>query len=88
LAQDFAFLEIGRVSLRGKDRSERVFALAGDEAMAASAEFAAFRVAHIRLLRALDAADREEAGKALAEARDLCPRGLGQLFDVYERRLT
>jgi adenylate cyclase len=87
-AQDFAFLEIGRVSLRGKDRSERVFALAGDEAMAASAEFAAFRVAHIRLLRALDAADREEAGKALAEARDLCPRGLGQLFDVYERRLT
>lgn len=87
-AQDFAFLEIGRVALRGKDRSERVFALAGDEAMASSAEFAAFKVAHIRLLRALDAADRREAGKALAEARDLCPRGLGQLFDVYEQRLT
>ena len=86
-AQDFAFLEIGRVSLRGKDRSERVFALAGDEAMAASAEFAAFRSAHIRLLRALDGADRGEAGKALAEARDLCPHGLGQLFDVYEQRL-
>jgi adenylate cyclase len=87
-AQDFAFLEIGRVSLRGKDRSERVFALAGDEAMAASAEFAAFRSAHIRLLRALDAVDRGEASKALAEARDLCPVGLGQLLDVYEQRLT
>lgn len=87
-AQDFAFLEIGRIALRGKDRSERVFALAGDDVMATSQEFAAFRVAHVQLLRAFDGVDREETRKALAEARDLCPRGLGQLLDVYEQRLV
>jgi adenylate cyclase len=82
-AQDFAFLEIGRVGLRGKDRTERVFALAGDEAMANSAEFAALKAAHVRLQRALDGRDGSEAQKALAEARRLCPPGLGQLFDRY-----
>lgn len=87
-AQDFAFLEIGRIALRGKDRSERVFALAGDEVLAVSREFAAFKTAHVRLLRAFDGSDRREIGQALAEARDLCPRGLGQLFDVYEQRLA
>ena len=85
-AQDFAFLEIGRIALRGKDRSERVFALAGDETLAASREFAAFKTAHVRLLRAFDGVDPVETLKALAEARDLCPRGLGQLFDVYGQR--
>lgn len=86
-AQDFAFLEIGRIALRGKDRSERVFALAGDETMASSAAFATFRLAHVRLLRALDTADRDEGRKALAEARAVCPATLGQLLGVYEERL-
>jgi adenylate cyclase len=87
-AQDFAFLEIGRVSLRGKERSERVFALAGDETMAVSAEFAALKRAHLRLMRALDEGDREAAGKALAEARAVGPDRLSQLFDRYARDLA
>jgi adenylate cyclase len=87
-AQDFAFLEIGRVSLRGKERSERVFALAGDETMAASAEFAVLKRAHVRLMRALDEGDQEAAGQALAEARAVGPARLSQLFDRYASDLA
>jgi adenylate cyclase len=80
-AQDFAFLEIGRATLRGKDRSERVFALAGDESFASSSAFAALKAAHTRLMRARDAGDRDDVQLALAEARRLSPRALGQLFE-------
>lgn len=80
-AQDFAFLEIGRINLRGKDRSERVFALAGDESFARSAQFAALKSAHVQLMRARDVNDDSEIAKATAEAQRLAPRALGQLFD-------
>ena len=36
VAGKFAFLEIGSTRLRGKDKPERVYALIGDEAMAAT----------------------------------------------------
>lgn len=86
--QDFAFLEIGRVALRGKDRTERVFALVGDDSMAVSDEFAALKAAHVRLQRALDVGDADEAGKALAEARAVCPPSLGQLFERYAAQVS
>jgi len=86
-AQDFAFLEIGRVALRGKDREERVFALAGDETFAASEAFAALKRAHVHLMRALDEGSVGEARRALAEARAVTAPSLGQLLDVYDRRI-
>ncbi len=86
-AQDFAFLEIGRVSLRGKEREERVFALAGDESFAMSEAFATLKRAHVRLMRALDEGDEVAARKALAEASEVSPPNLGNLFDVYAQRL-
>lgn len=87
-AQDLAFIEIGRVPLRGKDRVERVFALAGDENVAKSAAFQALKRAQVRLLRALDAGDKREADKALAEARAVDLPGLSQLFESYAAKLS
>lgn len=86
-AQEFAFLEIGRIELRGKARDERVFALAGDEAFAASADFAALKRAHVHLMRALDDSDGAAALRALAEARTLSPPQLGRLFDHFADKL-
>lgn len=87
-AQDFAFLEIGRVNLRGKDRTERVFALAGDETVARSEAFANLKAAHVRLMRARDTGDAAEAKRALAEAQRLSPRTLGQLFETIQAQLA
>ena len=87
-AQDFAFIEIGKVPLRGKDREERVFALVGDEDVARSDAFSSLKKAQVRLLRALDAGDAREAEKALAEARAVSLPGLSQLFEAYAAKLA
>jgi adenylate cyclase len=67
-APDFAFLEIGTMAVRGKQRPERLFALVGDEEVAASERFAALKRAHAGLLAAVAGNDRQ----AIADAADKC----------------
>ena len=52
-----AFLEIDAAKMRGKERSERIFALIGDEAVAASARFRELHKAHAKLQQAMRAGD-------------------------------
>ena len=86
-AAGFAFLEIDAAPIRGKDRPERIFALIGDEALAASDRFRAL-VARLGALReALAKGARAEAGEMLAQCRALDWPGLAPLFAFYERRL-
>lgn len=85
-AAGFAFLEIGTVSLRGKGRGERIYALVGDETMCGSVEFAGFSRAFGELR---DAVARGEAGEIeakLAECRALMPGDLGQLLSHLAER--
>jgi adenylate cyclase len=69
-ASGFALLELGTVMPRGKDRPERIFALVGDEALAASTQFRKLQEAHSRLLAAKSATP--ERNKALEDCRELC----------------
>ena len=61
---------LSAVMPRGKDRPERIFALIGDEAFAASAEFSDLKQAHATLAAAGDTIERR---KALEKCRQLCP---------------
>ena len=52
-APDFAWLEAGSIVLKGKREREPIHILVGDPAMAGSADFAALKAEHRRLVAAL-----------------------------------
>jgi len=81
-AQGLAFLEIDRVAMRGKERSERIFALIGDEAVAGSERFRALKETHAKLIAALGSGDLATARTKLAACRSL---GWDELAVLYER---
>jgi adenylate cyclase len=87
-AQGFAFLEIDAVLFRGKDRPERIFALLGDETVAASESFRKLERAHHQLLIALSTKDAAGAQKALEACRSLGWDNLAPLYGTYARRLA
>ena len=78
-APTFAFLELGRVTPRGKDRGETIFALVGDEAYAASADFRALQAAHVKWLIARKSRE-PTLGPALAECRRLAPPAIAAMY--------
>ena len=49
----YALLDAGALSLRGKSGRTKVFAVVGDERVAASAEFAELQMVHGQLVEAL-----------------------------------
>jgi adenylate cyclase len=60
-AGEFALVEIDLIKVKGKTEPERIFALAGDKAMAGTPEFAAFLEKQEAFLVAYRAGDFEEA---------------------------
>lgn len=81
-APELAFLEIDAAKIRGKERSERIFALIGDETVAASERFRALAKAHARLQQALRAGDAVGAGEVLKACRD---KAWPEVAPLYER---
>lgn len=85
-APNFAWLELGSVTPRGKMRPERIFALAGDENYAASEAFANLRSAHARLRSAeIEPADY---ASALAECRALAPHVVAAYYSERHDRTS
>lgn len=87
-AATFAFLEIDTAAhLKGKDRPERLFALVGDEAVAASPAFAKLTAHYAKLRTALAEGDTAAATSAVAAcraaARDLPGEPINGLLDHY-----
>jgi adenylate cyclase len=74
-----ALLEAGEVALKGKSRPTKVYAIAGDETVAASPEFAEWSGLHHALLAAIAAGDAGRASTVLASCRDLA----GDMRDFY-----
>lgn len=87
-APDLAFLAIDTIAPRGKDRPERIFALLGDETVAASERFRALRTSIEALLAALAANDLAAAHAALQACHALDWPGLAKLLAVYRARLN
>jgi adenylate cyclase len=87
-ALGFAFLEIDAVLLRGKDQPERIFALLGDETVAASEGFRKLEIAHHQLMAAISANDPAGARQALEVCRSLDWDSLAPLYETFEGRLA
>jgi adenylate cyclase len=91
-AAGFAFLEVDTAaSLKGKERTERLFALVGDEATASSPAFAKLSTHYTALRGALAEGDRASAKAEIAAcraaARVATKLPLEALFAGYEARL-
>jgi adenylate cyclase len=85
----FATIELDRVRVVGRHSPEAVYALLGDEAMAASEDFRAFSAQYGKMLSAYRARDRQGAATiadALAGRADA--RGLGRLMAIYRERIA
>ncbi|SFV33273.1 CHASE2 domain-containing protein [Hyphomicrobium facile] len=75
-APQFAFLELGSVTPRGKDRPENVFALLGDEIYAASEAFLDVRNAHVAFLAARQGGEPRRTEEALAACMRVAPEDM------------
>ncbi len=85
--RDFAVLELDRVRVVGREAPETVFALLGDEALAATPEFARLRGHHEAMLAAYHAREWDTARGRLSElAGHAEAYGLAQLYSVYDER--
>jgi adenylate cyclase len=87
MAPGLAFLELDAVKVRGKERPERIYALIGDEAVAASDRFGALAKAHGELIAALADGEPGAAREKLAACRGLAWQKVMPLYEIYARRL-
>lgn len=85
---DMAALELDLIRVKGKTIPAKIYALVGDEAVAASPEFAALRQTHEAMLSAYRVQDWDAARAAL-EASRACADGfeLGDLQRLYQERI-
>jgi adenylate cyclase len=84
----FALLDAGKLALRGKTGRTNVYAVVGDEKVAASAEFADLKLIHGELIQALrlrPGASRKIAAAARLKAARLTA-GLQEFYDRIPRR--
>ncbi len=86
-AQGLAMLELDLITVRGKTRPERVFALLGDEAVARSEAHQAHEGRHRTMLAAYRGQDWAAAERLVAECRTLASERLAALYDLYAERI-
>jgi adenylate cyclase len=86
-APAYAFLELDLIAVKGKTEAVRIFALLGTEVDAQTEQFRQLIETHGRFLAAYRAQQWGEARELLKACR---PRwdGLGELYDLYARRIT
>ena len=87
-APEMAMIEIDSVEIRGKQRPERVYALLGDETVAASERFRSLKAAHAELIAALRTGDVEKASRMLEACRALGWTELSKLLDGYAHKIA
>jgi adenylate cyclase len=80
-ARGIGLLEAGEIMLKGKSSPTRLYAIAGDEILAQSAEFVELARLHRWLLTAITEGDADAAVSALSACRDLCGSDLQGLYD-------
>lgn len=85
---DFAVIELDRVRVVGREAPETVYALLGDETLAATAEYGRLRLQHDAMLAAYRAHDWNGARQLLtALAGEADQLGLSALYALYGERV-
>lgn len=86
VADDFAFLELDLIAVKGKREAVRIFALMGDARDAVSDEFLALRREHEKMLKAYRARDWDGAQDALNACAEM-PGAVEVLYELYAERV-
>ena len=86
-APELAFLEIDAAMMRGREQSECIYALLGDESVAESERFRTLKIVHAELLAALRSGNQAEASARLEACRSLGWEELAGLLDSYALRV-
>jgi adenylate cyclase len=86
-ARGIALLEAGEILLKGKSKPTKLYAIAGDEKLAATHEFIELSRLHQRLLAAIASRDVKESTAALTACRALAGRELHGLYDFFAGRI-
>src|SRR5829696_3385867 len=84
---DLAILEAGEVMLKGKSHALKLFALVGDEALAATPDFRELARLHGTLLAQAAGPDRASMHATLEACRNLAGPQLALFYNRYEDRL-
>ena len=79
---------VGLVAIRGKERQVRIYALLGDEAVAASERFRQLKASFAELKKAMSAGDANAAAQSLATCRSLGWTELSSFLDGQATRLN
>jgi adenylate cyclase len=87
-APGFAMLEAGELLMKGKSRPVKLYALVGDEEVAASTEFKELAFHHAQLVDAIAKSQPAEAAKALEQCRNLGGALLSRFYDRFEKQVA
>src|SRR3546814_8516431 len=86
---DFATVELDLVRVVGRDRPESIFALLGDETLAAAPDFVGFTKGHAAMLVAYRARDWKTAERLLDELQPQAEKlGIAALHAIYRERIA
>jgi adenylate cyclase len=86
LAPDFAVLEVDLIAVKGRKEPVRIFALLGEQEMAASESYQSLLAQHNAMLEAYRAQNWDEAWNYLKACTARAPQ-LTLLYDVYRDRI-
>ncbi|PSH67859.1 adenylate/guanylate cyclase domain-containing protein [Phyllobacterium brassicacearum] len=86
LLPDWALLEAGALGLKGKSMRTRLFAVVGDQRLAATAEFAELQMVHGELIDALRS--RSPASRRIVNTAKLKAAGLAAGLPEFYRRIS
>lgn len=85
---DLAMLELDLIRVKGKEKPVRIFTLLGDETLAQSETFKAWKTAHNGFLAAYRIADFGCAAQELKTAREASGGRLDAYYDMFAARIA
>lgn len=83
-----AFLEVDLVRVVGRSEPIGIYALLGDDALAATEDFRALSAVHDTMLSAYRLRRFEEAATALGQVRALAPETMQTVYQIYDERIA
>jgi adenylate cyclase len=84
-----AVLHVDRIRVKGKKEPEEIYAVVGNEEVAASDAFANLAETHEKLLVAYFGQNWKATSKLAAQCRKMAtPYRIAELYDVYEERVA
>jgi adenylate cyclase len=86
-AEGIALLEAGEILLKGKSKPTKLYAIAGDQALAATAEFTELSRLHRWLLASIARGDAEAAAAALSACGALAGPAMAGLYEHFADRV-